>query len=178
VIPELRPFLGLVALWWTSSSLSAQDSLQVAPGARLRVTVESSISDLASGSYTTLPDATRAWSTGVFRELTDTTLLLTSGNSTLVIPRISIAQLERSLGRRPSVAGGVVGFVLGGAVGGGIACFAKRDSYGVPCMGAGGAPVLLGAGLGGAIGATLLSRRLSRERWSIVEVDQLLVPGP
>jgi hypothetical protein len=173
----MRLLLGLVTLWCPLSSLSGQDSLQVTPGARLRVTAESSLLQLPSGSYTTL-DSTYALSVGVYRELTDTTLLLTSSNSTLVIPLASIAQLERSRGRRASVAGGVVGFVLGAAVGGVVACAANRDSYGVPCIGDNDAVLLLGVGLGGAAGATLLARLLGREGWSVIGVDQLLIPGP
>ena len=157
--------LMVVALWWPLSSLSAQDSLRVAPGTRVRVTVESSLT-------------TPALSTGVYRELTDTALLLASGTSTLTIPLASIAQLERSQGRRPSIAGGVVGFVVGAAAGVGVACMANRDSYGVPCVGDNDAPFLLGVGLGGTAGAVLLARLLGREAWSIIGVDQLLVPSP
>jgi hypothetical protein len=172
----MRLLIGLVTLWCPLSSLSGQDSLQVAPGSRLRVTAASSFLQLPNGTYTTLADTTRALSTGVYRELTDTTLLLTSGNSTLVIPLASIAQLERSRGRRPSVAGGVLGFVLGGATGVVAGCFASRDSYGVPCIGDSDAPLYLGV-LGGAAGAVLLARLLGREGWTTIGVDQLLVPG-
>ena len=61
-----------------------------------------------------------------------------------------------------SITGGIVGALLGAAVGGALACLANRDSYGLPCFGDNDTVmvfgVVIGAGVGGWIGAVLPRR--------------------
>jgi hypothetical protein len=133
------------------ASLEAQDPLLTA-GARLRVT--------AAGSATPMR-------TGAFASLTDTTLVLTSGTP---IPRASITRLELSRGRKPSIAGGVIGFLLGGAAGGVLACTANRDDYGVFCGGQDDTKLVIGAVVGGAAGAALGALLFRRDRWTPIDL--------
>jgi hypothetical protein len=173
----MRILFKVVAMWLPMSSLAAQDTLQVTPGTRLRVTAVSSLLQLPPGSYRELTDTT-VRSTGSLQDLTDTALRLAGGSSDLVIPRAAVIQLERSLGRRRSVTGGVLGFVLGGATGVALACVASRDSYGVPCeFQDSDAPFFLGIAAGGAVGAIVFASLLGREGWSVIRFDQLL-PRP
>jgi len=170
----MRMLLALVVAGWPILPLSAQDTLQVTRGTRLRVTAESSLVQLPAGTYRALDDTTLVLSTGLFRELTGTALVLVSGSSTLRFPLASVAEVEGSRGRRRSVPGGVIGFVLGGATGTALACLADRDSYGGPCLGDSDATLLLGAALGGTAGALLGSVLFGREEWRIIDLSHLL----
>jgi hypothetical protein len=111
--------------------------------------------------------------TGTFQALTDTTLVLSRGSSFITLPLASITQVEVSRGRKPNVAAGVVGFILGAAAGGVLACTANRDDYGVFCGGQDDTKLVIGAALGGAAGAALGALLFRRERWRAVGVGQL-----
>ena len=174
----MRMLLALAAIGCPLFSLSAQDTLPVRPGTRLRVTAESSLLQLPTGSYRALDDTTLVLSTGLYRQLTGSTLLLTHGSTTLRFPLASIALVERSRGRTTSVTGGVVGFLLGGVVGTALSCLANRDSYGVPCAGGSDTKFILGISVGGAAGALLGSFAFGKEQWHVVDVNQLAVHEP
>jgi hypothetical protein len=110
---------------------------------------------------------------GTYRALTDTTLVLSRGGSAIAVPLASITRLEVSRGRKPNIVAGIVGFLLGGATGGVLACTANRDDYGVFCGGQDDSKLIVGAVLGGAVGAAVGALVFRRERWRTVRVDQL-----
>jgi hypothetical protein len=147
--------LAIVALAWPLLPLGAQTALQVSPGTRLRVSVSSPGLSVQTGSY---------------RELTDSTLVLARGESVDSIPLARITRAELSRGKKPNVIGGVVGFLLGGAAGGVLACAANRDDYGVFCGGQNDTKLMVGAALGGAAGAAVGALLFRRERWTRVEL--------
>ena len=148
------------ALCWPLVGLSAQDAPPLTADTRLRVRAEQSIVRVETGTY---------------HALTDTTLVLSRETALVTIPRASITRVEISRGRKPSVAGGIVGLLLGAAAGGALACAANRDDYGVFCGGQDDSKLVLGAALGGAAGAVLGALLFRRERWRPVDVDQLRV---
>jgi hypothetical protein len=78
---------------------------------------------------------------------------LRAGGASIVAP-VSVPMAQERARRRPSVVGGVVGFVLGAAAGGLVGCAANRDSYGVFCAGQNDTKVFVGAAIGGIAGAT------------------------
>jgi hypothetical protein len=143
-----------IALFLSLQSLSAQDTVQVTTGARIRVTEGPGV----------------LMHTGSYRALTDTALVLSSGASVYSIPLGRITEVELSRGRKPSVAGGIVGLLLGGAAGGVLACAANRDDYGVFCAGQDDSKLIIGAALGGAAGAALGALLFRREAWKAVEL--------
>ncbi|HET8625072.1 MAG TPA: hypothetical protein VFM14_16030 [Gemmatimonadales bacterium] len=143
-------FLAALLLCGPIVSAGAQDT-RLAPGARVRVTTAGGAIPMRTGSL---------------QSLTDTTLVLSSGSS---IPLASITRLELSRGRKPNIAAGVVGFLLGGAAGGVLACTANRDDYGVFCGGQDDTKLIVGAALGGAAGAVLGALLFRRERWTAVD---------
>ena len=124
------------------------------PGDRIRVSVVTPTPRLYIGTY---------------QARTDSTLQLQSGGSPLTIPMTTVTRLEQSRGRKLSVAGGVLGFLVGGAGGAALGCLANRDDYGVFCGGQSDTKVVVGAALGGAAGAALGAIVFRRERWSPVE---------
>lgn len=77
--------------------------------------------------------------------------------------RLAAGTNELIAGRKLSVTGGVIGAVVGAAAGVALACLANRDSYGVYCAGQDDAKLVIGgvigAGVGGFIGAWLLGER-------------------
>jgi hypothetical protein len=157
-IVPLRIRLAILALCCPFVPLDAQEVIQLTPATRLRVTAET-----AGGLV----------QTGTYRALTDTTLSLFTGGSVLSIPLASISRVELSRGRKPSIAGGVAGLVLGGAAGGALACMANRDDYGVFCGGQDDSKLIVGAALGGVAGTALGALLFRRERWKVVDVGQL-----
>ena len=111
--------------------------------------------------------------TGTYHALTDSTLVLSRDDALVTVPRASITRVEISRGRKPGVAGGMVGFLLGAAAGGALACAANRDDYGVFCGGQDDSKLIVGAALGGAAGAALGALLFRRERWKVVDAGQL-----
>ena len=133
----------------------AQQPATLQPGDRIRVSVVTPTPRLYIGTYQTRSDST---------------LQLESGGSPLVIAMRTVSLVEQSRGRKLSVAGGVLGFLVGGAGGTALGCLANRDDYGVFCGGQSDTKVVAGAVLGGAAGAALGAVLFRRERWSAVEV--------
>jgi hypothetical protein len=80
----------------------------------------------------------------------------------LPAPFLATGMVELRQDRELSITGGIVGALLGAAVGGALACLANRDSYGLLCFGDNDTVmvfgVVIGAGVGGWIGATLPRR--------------------
>jgi hypothetical protein len=153
-----RIWLIVLALCWPALSIGAQDSIAAHPGSRLRVTTGERTPQIETGTY---------------HAITDTTLVLWRSGAERSFPLARIGRLEISRGRKPNVAGGVVGFLLGAAAGGVVACTANRDSYGVFCGGQNDTKLIVGAALGGAAGAAIGALLFRRERWSVVELDRL-----
>jgi hypothetical protein len=89
-----------------------------------------------------------------------------------------ITKLELSSGQKPSIAGGVVGYLLGAAAGGAVGCMANRDDYGVFCGGHDDTKVIIGAALGGAAGAALGALLFRQERWAVVDGSLLRTHPP
>jgi hypothetical protein len=154
----MRMLLTLLVLLCPLSESYAQEAQPLSPGTRIRVTVAS-------------PGLRRE--IGIYRSLTDTSLQLQSGASTVAISLGSVLRLEQSRGRKRSVPGGVLGFVLGVAAGGALGCLANRDDYGVFCGGQNDTKVVVGAALGAVAGAALGAVLLGQERWSPVELAPL-----
>lgn len=124
------------------------------PGARLRVT---------------WADPRLQTRVGRLDALTDGVLRLSADSGFVSIPREAITSLERSLGHRPGIAGGVVGLVLGGGVGAVLGCLANADDYGVFCGGQDDTKVIVGAALGGVAGGLLGAYLFRTERWRPVD---------
>ncbi len=152
----MRAAFVVLALCCPLAVLNAQDTV-LAPGARLRVTSEHRMPRIEIGRY---------------HALTDTTLVLSRDTAILALPLADISGVEVSRGRKPGIAGGVVGLLLGAAAGGVIACTANRDDYGVFCGGQDDTKLVIGAAIGGAAGATLGALLFRRERWTAVDVPR------
>jgi hypothetical protein len=146
------------AVCWPLVPLGAQDAVPLTADTRLRVTAEHGIARVETGTY---------------HALTDTTLVLSCGASMITLPLASITRVEVSRGQKPNVAGGVVGFLLGAAAGGALACTANRDDYGVFCAGQDDSKLVLGAALGGVAGAALGALLFRKERWRVIDVSGL-----
>lgn len=147
----------VLAVCWPLRPAQAQD-VPLNEQTRLRVTADSPLTKMQAGTY---------------RALTDTALVLFRGGSTMAVPLASITRLEVSRGRKPNVAAGIVGFLLGGAAGGLLACTANRDDYGVFCAGQDDSKLIVGAVLGAAVGAAVGALVFRRERWRTIRLDQL-----
>lgn len=113
--------------------------------------------------------------TGTFRGLQDTLLLLAVPEPR-AIPLGSIAGLERSLGRQPSVAGGIVGLLLGAGAGFALGCLANADDYGVFCGGQDDTKVILGMTLGGLFGAAAGALLFKQEKWTPLTIPASRAP--
>ena len=151
-----RTLLAMVILLGPLRGLAGQAA--PAPGARVRITVVSPRLQTQVGSW---------------RGYRDSTLRLEAGGTVVMIPMRSVARIEQSRGRKPGVAGGVVGLVLGAAAGGALGCLANRDDYGVFCGGQSDTKVVLGAAVGAAGGAVLGAMLFRRERWMPVDPASL-----
>ena len=136
---------------------AGQQGGPLAPGVRLRVTT-------AAPAARTQP--------GVHRGFTDSTLVLATSDGVISIPLRAVTRLEVSQDRRPSVVGGIVGLLVGGATGGLAGCAANRDSYGVFCAGQSDTKVAVGAALGGIAGAAVGALLFRRERWELVPPER------
>jgi hypothetical protein len=136
------------------AALGAQAAAPLQAGARVRVAVHG-------------PDP--RWRVGTLGAVADTVLVLRTSRGSLTIPARDVVRLQASRGTGPSVLGGVVGVLLGGAAGGAGGCLANRDDYGVFCGGQRDTRVVLGAVLGGAAGAVVGAVALRRERWQAAD---------
>lgn len=154
-IVRLPAFLAILAAG--PGALVAQEPAGLSAGARIRVTPVNAPLRPVIGRFLALTDGTLRW---------------TTRGDTVAHSLGTIARLERSRGRRLSVAGGVGGFLLGAAAGGALGCLANRDSYGVYCGGQDDTTVFVGAALGGAAGALLGALIFRRERWSAVALPR------
>ena len=129
----------LIAGLVSSSSLAAQAPLPVTPGQRVRLTLDG-----------------RRRVTGVVDSLDADSLRLTldSYSPPIAIARTGIAGIERSTHRNSNAgAGALIGLVSGGMLGAAAGSSCEGDFL-CPGPAAGGAAVgLLGAALGGLIGA-------------------------
>ena len=108
---------------------------------------------------------------GILQGLSNTAVMLQTDAGALALPRRSVTRLERSLGRKRSVLGGVLGFLAGAMAGGTLGCLANRDDYGVFCGGQSDATVVAGALIGAAAGTAAGGALLRRERWSTVDLS-------
>ena len=152
--PFAAILLASVLLLRPSAPIEAQQADTLHPGDRIRVTVVTPTPRLYIGTY---------------QARTDSALQLQSGGSPLTIAMTTVSRLEQSRGRKLSVTGGVLGFLVGGAGGAALGCLANRDDYGVFCGGQSDTKVVVGAALGGAAGAALGAILFRRERWTPVE---------
>ncbi len=161
----VRPITFLVAVLAATplSTVNAQDSPQVKPGDRVRVTA---------------PYLGIRKQAGRFETRRGDTLVVAAPDSTMMFPVVFVMRLEVSRGRKSAVGrGALIGFLVG-AGGGAIAGAAALsegcvDGDGCPALGAlvGGAFFgLVGTGIGAVVGA--LSKA---ERWEEVPLDQLRV---
>lgn len=151
----MRFLLTVVILFFPFSVVLAQDTPQFTVDTRLRITVSS------PGPLVEI---------GLYRALTDTTLTLHTGSSPVTLPLAGISRMEWSRGRRPSLLGGTLGFIVGVSVGGVVACALNRDIYGVFCAGQNDAKLVVRAGLGG--GAVLGAILFRRDQWHAVDLAQ------
>jgi len=147
----------LLSLWQVSASL-AQDA-PLLPGARVRVTSAKPPGEARVGMYQGLQGG----------------LLELEANSTrFSYPLNEITRLELSRGHKPSIVGGVVGFVLGAGMGGfGLGCLANRDDYGVVCAGQNDTKFWVGAVGGGVLGGLLGAWLFREDRWVPIDLARL-----
>ena len=109
---------------------------------------------------------------GAYRGVDPTSLSLLVDTTTYRIPRETIARLEQSAGKKPNVATGVLGAILGAGIGGALGCLANKDDYGVYCGGQDDTKVILGAVLGGLAGGTAGALLFKKEGWREVPVPR------
>ena len=152
----MRRLLASILLASAVSTADAQRQSSLMPGDRIRVTF------LNPGT---------PMQTGNLQALTDTTVHIQTESLTVAIRRAVISRVELSGGKKPSLPGGVAGFVLGAAAGGVVGCMANKDDYGVFCAGQDDTKVIVGAALGAAVGATLGAVLFRQERWTAVDVS-------
>jgi hypothetical protein len=159
----MRIRIAALVLCLPLASLQGQDAVQLTPATRLRVSAASPLTQVQTGTY---------------RALTDTALVLSGDTAQVTIPLAGITRVELSRGRKPNVAAGIVGFLLGAAAGGALGCAANRDDYGVYCGGQDDTKVIAGAALGGIAGATLGALLFRREQWAVVDGTRLRTDPP
>jgi hypothetical protein len=110
--------------------------------------------------------------TGVLRAVDGTTFQLQTSGESLTIPVSTITRLEQSLGKKPNATGGIIGALLGVAVGGAVGCLANKDDYGVYCGGQDDTKVIVGAVVGGLAGAAVGSLVFKKEKWREVVIPR------
>jgi hypothetical protein len=140
----------LVATLLLQSPIAAAQGPPLVLGARVRVTT------------------TTAKETGLYRGADLANLMLEVDATTRTIPRGTIEKLEQSMGKKPNVTTGIVGLLLGAAVGGALGCLANKDDYGVYCGGQDDTKVIVGAALGGLAGAAAGALLFKKEGWQAV----------
>ena len=102
---------------------------------------------------------------GLFRGHDEATITLQVDTVSFRIPRETVTRLEQSMGKKPNVATGIIGAILGAGVGGALGCLANKDDYGVYCGGQDDTKVIVGAVLGGLAGGAAGALLFKRERW-------------
>lgn len=140
---------GALAALLAVGPVAAAQGPALVVGARLRVT-------------TATPAASRI---GEYRGFDQAALALQIDTTIHRIPRETIAKLEQSMGRKPNVATGIVGAILGAGIGGALGCLANKDDYGVYCAGQDDTKVIVGAVIGGLAGGAAGALLFKRERW-------------
>ena len=126
--------------------------------------------DLVVGTRVRVTTTTSVTRTGAYRGLDQSALALQVDTATQRIPRETIAKLEQSMGRKPNVATGILGAILGAGVGGALGCLANKDDYGVYCGGQDDTKVIVGAALGGLAGGAVGALLFKKEGWREVPV--------
>lgn len=144
--------------------LMSQQTRELEPGTRIRVTVAGGESRVHIGLY---------------QMVHDTALVLQAAPAPLSIPLGLVRSLELSRGRKPSVVGGGVGLLVGGAIGAvALGFFGNTDDYGVPGGGQDDTKFLLGGVVGGVIGGAVGAFLFRRERWEPLEFPVVWGPRP
>jgi hypothetical protein len=110
-----------------------------------------------------------AHTAGTLHAISDSALVLQSSSGLLSFPAHDIAIIEQSAGRKPNLAVGLAGMLVGVALGGVAGCAVNADSYGVFCGGQDDTKVVVGAVAGGLTGALLGALLFKRERWRRVD---------
>jgi len=157
-------FLVVVLAVTPFTTVTAQHSLSVRAGDRVRITVH----DLQGSQHVANLEAVRG-----------DHLIVTSRDSTASYLASSVGQLEVSRGRTWSVPGGILGFLGGAAVGMAVAWFAFQDDQGAPTCTSKLPPCaafIAGFGIGGAVLGAYIGGGERREE---VPLDRLCVSvGP
>jgi hypothetical protein len=127
----------LAALTLSAAPLAAQAADRLSPASDAQIPASPALLPLPASHLTAEPS-------------------LTADGATLPPVRDLAPQTLRAQGsRRYSVAGGIGGFIVGGAAGGALGCLANKDSYGVFCGGQDDTKFVVGAALGAVVGAAL-----------------------
>jgi hypothetical protein len=121
----------------------------------------------------TVDDPSTVMHRGTFQSLNDSLLVLSTRAATLNIPLRSVTRLECSDRRSPNLLGGALGFLLGVGLGGVAGCALNNDSYGVFCGGQDDTKVMVGAVLGGTLGAAAGALLFRREHWQRADLARL-----
>ena len=153
----MRLSLNLAMILVTLPGAADAQGPPIVLGSRARVTV----SQPANTRYT-----------GVLRPADGTSVQLQTSGELLTIPLATITRLEQSLGKKPNATGGIIGALLGLAVGGAAGCLANKDDYGVFCGGQDDTKVIVGAVVGGLAGAAIGALVFKKEGWREVAVPR------
>ena len=127
---------------------------------------------LGSRSRVTVSQPANTRHTGILRAADGTSVQLQTSSESLTIPVSTITRLEQSLGKKPNATGGIIGALLGVAVGGAVGCLANKDDYGVYCGGQDDTKVIVGAVVGGLAGAAVGSLVFKKEKWREVVIPR------
>lgn len=126
--------------------------------------------DLAVGTRVRVTTTTSVTRAGTYRGIDQAALAVQVDTTTHRIPRETIAKLEQSMGRKPNVATGILGAILGAGIGGALGCLANEDDYGVYCGGQDDTKVIVGAVIGGLAGGAAGALLFKKEGWREVPV--------
>jgi hypothetical protein len=121
--------------------------------------------DLVVGTRVRVTRTTTGRQIGTYRGTDQSALSLQVDTTTHRVPRETIAKLEQSMGRKPNVATGIFGAILGAGVGGALGCLANKDDYGVYCGGQDDTKVIVGAVIGGLAGGAAGALLFKKEGW-------------
>ncbi len=149
----------IVALSLWPATLAVAQEEPLVPGTRVRVTAAQPPGEARVGMYQGLQG-------GLLEIEIDATRFSYQIND--------LTRLEVSRGHKPSIVGGVAGFVLGGAIGAlALGCLANRDDYGVVCAGQNDTKFWTGAIGGGAVMGLLGAWLFRTERWVPIDIARL-----